>query len=98
MGEVGRAIAPQIGKANEDYWNARLTLPGQNAAQRYGMATTYGSTMGNASRQRQRSMYEPLSEIWRTTAAGGTGTPKKPDDPSGDRIASTVGSLASLFA
>ena len=103
MGEVGRAVAPAISQANQDYWNARLTLPGQNAAQRYGMATTYGSTMGDAARQRRQSLYQPLStlsNIWGTTAgAGNSPTPAVGDSAKGqERLVNTVGSLAALFA
>ncbi len=93
MGDVGKAVMPAVSKANEDYWTAKLTLPGQNAAQRYGMASTFGSSMGDAARKRMSSLYSPLADVWGVTAGAGQITPKKPEDKSGERMAG----IAELF-
>lgn len=78
--EVTQAALPAISKANEDYWNAKLTLPGQNAAQRYNLAASYGATKGEALRRKLSTMYDPLSQMWNTTL-GGANIPTKETDP-----------------
>lgn len=70
MSAVGKEMEPALSKINQDYWNAKLTLPGQNAAARYNLASTQGTANAEALRKKLQTMYGPLSSTWGTTLTG----------------------------
>ena len=100
MGEVGKAFMPAISKANEDYWTSRLTMPGQNAMQRYSLASMYGGAKGDAARSRFNTMYQPLADLWGgTVGASNAPTPDQGDKNAGMKNLLDVAKLGvGLFA
>lgn len=47
MGSISKALAPEVAAANADYFNAKLTQPGQNAAQQYAMGSDANNALMN---------------------------------------------------
>ena len=95
MGEVGKAMQPAINSAMANYWNARLTQPAQNAAQKYSLATDYGKLSGNVLLTNLNTQLNPLLDLYKGANANPFQSNQAADRSS--KSASAIGSILSAF-
>jgi hypothetical protein len=72
--EAGKALAPVVSEANQDYYKSLIEMPGTLAANRYNLASNYGTTMGNATMQKVMATLQPLFNMYGTTSGLGSKT------------------------
>jgi hypothetical protein len=73
-GEAGKAMAPVVSQANQDYYQSLINMPTQMAQNRYNMASGYGTEMSNATMQKVMAALNPLFSMYGSTTGQGGAT------------------------
>jgi len=68
LGDTIKPFLSALESANKDYFNSRLTLPGQLAADKYNAASKYGTSMASANNTLTNSLLNPYLDVWKSTA------------------------------
>jgi hypothetical protein len=87
------AMQPVKSQAEIDYQNSLLTMPGDVAMKKYGLATAQGGLKSAALKDKYQSVLNPYLDMWRTAGGIGSGAPATQPNNS----ANAIGQIASMI-
>jgi hypothetical protein len=89
---VDTAMQPINNQTNIDYQNSLLTMPGDVAMKKYGLATAQGGLQAAGLKDKYQSVLNPYLDMWKTASGVGASNPATQTNNS----AAALGAIANM--